>query len=186
MPTINIRWDGNGMELMNQAMRTLGDERGTRAYARAVNHTGRKAYTQIRRTLANQVGLPVGRTESLGRMKKRATYGTAPSFEISSSGVPLSLQKHFRSRQTRRGVRASSPYGKSTLYASSFFVSRWGNDVFWRTSEARFPVKRVGGPHIPREMVRYDTAEMFRTYVSTHLPLRLAHEVRAITRGVVS
>lgn len=186
MATINIRWSGNGLKLLHDATDALGNSRGTRAYARAVAHTGNKAFTQIRRTLAKQVGLPVGRTDSLGRMKKRATYGTEPSFEIRSSGVPLSLQRHFRSRETKRGVRASSPYGKSTLYRSAFFVSRWGNDVFWRTSAKRFPVRRVGGPHIPREMVRYDTAEMFRTFVSTHLPQRVAHEIRAITRGAVS
>lgn len=186
MAAITIRWEGNGLQMLREATQTLGATRGTRAYARAVNHTGTKAYTQIRRTLAKQVGLPVGRTESLGRLKKRGTFGAAPSFEIRSSGAPLSLQQHFRSRQTQKGVRASSPYGKSSLYRSAFLVPRWNNEVFWRTGESRFPVKRAGGPHVPREMVRYDTAEIFRSFVAAHLPKRVAHEIHAVTRGVVS
>lgn len=184
--SISVKWSGNGLRLLAQAVDALGDTRGTRAYGRAVDHTGRKVYTQVRRALAKQVGLPVGKAESVGRLKKRATYGSEPGFEIQSSGRPLSLQANYRTRATRTGVRASSPYGKSSLYRSAFFVPRWSNDVFWRTSDARFPVQRVGGPHIPREMVRYNTREMFQTFVSTHLPQRVAHEIRAITRGAVS
>jgi len=184
MAMVRIDWRGDGLPLLMQAMQTLGDKRGQRAAARAVDHTGKKLYTQVRRTLASQVGLPVGKTESLGRMGKRASYGSEPSFIIRSSGAPLSLN-HFGARQTRKGIKAK-PYGKSTLFQSAFFIPRWNNGVYWRVGSTRFPIERVAGPHIPREMVRYKTQELFQEFVSRELPKRTAHEICMATKGVVS
>jgi len=184
MAVVRIYWQGDGVPMMAQAMKALGEDRGHRAAARAVNHTGKKLFTQVKRTLAKQVGLTVGKLVQLGNLKKRATYGTEPSFTIRSYGRPLSLH-HFGARETAKGVKAK-PYGKSTLFKSAFFVPRWNNEVYWRVAKARFPVERVAGPHIPREMVRYQTQQLFQTFVSRELPKRLAHEIKVATKGVVS
>jgi len=184
MAVVRIYWQGEGHVLLEQAMRALGSERGTKAAARAVDHTGKKLYTQVARTLAKQVGLPLGKLKSLGNLKKRATFGTNPEFVIRSSGRPLSLHQ-FGARQTAKGVKAK-PYGKSTLFKSAFLVPRWNNEVYWRVGSSRFPVQRVVGPHIPRELVRYQTQQLFQTFVSRELPKRLQHEIRVLTKGVVS
>lgn len=184
MAVVRIYWQGDGLPLLEQAMKALGEDRGTRACARAVNHTGKKLFTQVRRTLAKQVGLPVGKTEQLGNLRKRATFGSEPTYTIRSSGRPLSLHE-FGARRTAKGVKAK-PYGKSTLFKSAFFVPRWNNEVYWRVSRPRFPVERVAGPHIPREMIRYKTQALFQTFVSRELPKRVAHEIKVATKGIVS
>ena len=184
MAVLTFQWRGNGIKLLKIAMRHVGSQKGTLAFARALDHTGRKTYTQVRRTLARQVGLPVGKTEQLGRLKKRAIYGSMPEFIIKSTGSPLSLH-HFNARETGKGVKARV-YSKSTLFRSAFFIPRWNSEVFWRKGDPRFPVERVAGPHIPREMVRYKSREAFQTFVSANLPKRVAHEVRRLTRGVVA
>ena len=52
-------------------------------------------------------------------------------------------------------------WGRRQTYLSVFIVAKYGGNVFHRTSRKRFPIQRMFGPSIPKEMVRDETLETF-------------------------
>lgn len=46
-------------------------------------------------------------------------------------------------------------------HRSAFIVAKYGGNVFPRTSRKRFPIERMCGPSIPKEMIKDQTLEAF-------------------------
>lgn len=188
---MRTHWSGEGLDTIERALRGVSSARGRRALRRAVNHTGDKARTAVKRSLAKQVGLPAGRVIAKGRVRSfRASYQNM-DYAITSRAGFLSL-KEFRPRQLKRGTVAR-PWGRRELFDHAFMGARPGEPapslrghVFARRGAGRLPIRKLWGPAIPREMVRGDTAATFQATVSALLPARVEHELRAIARGVVS
>jgi hypothetical protein len=52
-----------------------------------------------------------------------------------------------------------------------------GGHAFKRTTAKRFPIEKLWGPSIPKEMVKGATQAAFYQVVQASLPERLAHEL---------
>lgn len=205
-----ITVQGNGLRLLEEATHILGSEaKARRAFTRAINHTGRIVGNEAGRALSDQTGLPK-RTgiKAVRREVERATPATL-SYVIHGQGGNISL-KYFKPRETRAGVSAA-PWNKRYVYASTFMKAgwwpkrvvkpKWNGQVFKRANSDGYSydglrsqgAKRVGtkftkqksGLFIPIEMVRGATAAAWQQGARRLQP-RIEHEVRAITRGVVS
>lgn len=161
-----------------------GAEASPAAVRRAVNHTGDKARTQMRRALVDQTGLK--RKVIVKALKTRKISAkTGGSYTILSRGGDVRL-KFFGARETQAGVSAA-PWNKRQLFARTFikggkFPGRvklnMGGNVFVRVGSDRFPLKTVhSGLFIPKEMVTGHSAEAFDRVVASDLIDRIAHEI---------
>lgn len=167
------------------------------ALVRAVNHTGDKARTQMRRVLVKQTGLTM-KTIRKAVTSKQAWDGSP--YEIKSRGGNIRL-KYFKARETRKGVTAA-PWGKRQIYPHTFIKGglftdakqrrAWhplltalgrkplnmGGHVFIRLGKRKLPIEAVkSGLFIPTEMVSGSSEAAFNATVERELPARIAHEL---------
>lgn len=187
MAEITIHWQGDGLARMKAAITLLAGKNDPEPLRRALNHTGDKAYTLVRRLIAQHTRVPVRMIDKYGAMKKRraAVKGTGLEYRIEATGKGIPL-KVFKAYQTRKGVTVDVwPKGRY-LIPHAFIVKSLGGHVFWRTSKSRTPIARPTGPSIPKELVKKYVDEAFQSLVSRELPQRVEHEVRVITDGIVS
>lgn len=185
MSTIVFRWTGDGIARITAAVETLAGPRKEAALRRAVNHTGDKTFTQVRRTLAKQMGLASQKLLTQGRtLVKRPATGANLEFQIVSRGKVVRA-KEFRHRIGKQGI-TFYPWGVAHNIRSAFVVPRWGGNFYRRRTKARFPLEALYGPNINKELVKDATAAAFLTVVAASLPARVEHEVRVITNGVVT
>jgi hypothetical protein len=158
------------------------------AMIRAVNHTGDKARTQMRRVLVTQTGLSM-KTIRKAVKSKRAFNGGA--YEIKSRGGDIRLQ-FFKARETRKGVSAA-PWNQWQVYAGTFmrgghFPNRSGmvagGAVVRRVGKGRYPLRgEKSGLFIPTEMVSGSSQAAFFATVERDLPNRIAHELYRVLGG---
>ncbi len=152
------------------------------ALARALNHTGDKTRTQVARALARQTGAKYGVIRGALASFRAGAGGLV--YKIVAKGAFMSL-KEFGARQTRSGVSAA-PWNKRRIFPHTFIVATLGGHVFERTSKERFPIRKLWGPAIPREMVKDQSKSAFESTVAHELPPRIEHEIAAILGGSVA
>ncbi len=143
-----------------------------RAFSMALNKEGRKSFTQLRRSLAQQSSIPRGAVNAatLFQSATRNTMATVTSG--TGRHLPLSF---FGAKQFSYGVRAKI-WGRAQTFRSAFVVKRYGGGVFKRTGKARFPIEQLWGPAVPVEMMR---DEAFAAWEAQH-PRVLTESARLI------
>lgn len=153
----------------------LGKGKARVALARAVNHTGRKALTAVRRAMVAQTSIPRPVIVAGVTPRSASSSGSAAiAFVIVGSGrkIPLKL---FRPRRTKSGVTARV-WGGPKAYPSAFIVRSLGSHVFRRVGKSRLPIEKLSGPDIASEMIKDQSLAAFERVVG-ELPTRLTHEV---------
>lgn len=191
MAQLRIRLKGDGLRKFEKACKDLGSKKAHTAYRRALNRVNDQAFTRTKKALAPQVGLPQNKLVSLGAMRKRRASVGALDAAILSNGPYLSL-KEFAARQFGYGTRAK-PWGQSRRFPSAFIFAGTptsgqpvaGGHVFKRTSSKSLPIEKLYGPSIPNEMVKGESVTAWRA-AARGLEPRIAHEVKVITKGIVS
>ncbi len=160
----------------------------TGAIRRAVNHTGKKADTQVVRMLRVQTGLK--RKVIRKAVHRRPALAGGLTYVLQAAGGNVGL-KYFGAHETKRGVSAA-PWGKRRVYVGAFIkgglfpkrvaIKRYRGAVLYRHDGAsRLPIKaEKSGLFIPQEMVTGATAAAFKATVRVALPIRLAHEIGRI------
>ena len=128
----------------------MGEGEARRVFSMALNKEGRKSFTEMRRSLAQQSSIPRGAVNASMRFKS-ATRSTLSTVTTGCGRhLPLSF---FGATQFSYGVRAKI-WGKAQTFRSAFVVKRYGGGVFKRTGKARFPIEQLWGPSVPKEMLR--------------------------------
>lgn len=161
------------------------------AMARAINHTGLKAKTAIKRVLVVQTGL---RPRTIDRAVQHTTAwpGRSTRFVIRAAGGNIRL-KFFGAKETAQGVTAA-PWNRRQLYTGAFikggrFPNRnplaiGGGNVFIRAGRGRLPIKaQRSGLFIATEMISGRSREAFNQAVDRDLENRLRHELVRIVAG---
>lgn len=196
--SLQIRWqDVESLKQFDNALKALGSKKMRQAGNRAVNRAGDMARTQVRQRLTRQTGLK--RPTIVKAVKVSRSSPQTLVYRMSAHGGDISL-RYFGARETRAGVSAA-PFGKRSVFASTFIKAgwwpnrvtkpNWNGQVFQRTGTAtetgmdRFE-KKKSGVIIPNEMVQGETRDAFRSTVARVLPQRLDHEIKRLTKGVVS
>jgi hypothetical protein len=132
------------------ACNRIGEGEARRAFSMALNKEGRKSFTQLRRSLAQQSSIPRGAVNAATRFKSSTTATMSTVTSGSGRHLPLSF---FGAKQFSYGVRAKI-WGRAQTFRSAFVVKRYGGGVFKRTGKARFPIEQLWGPSVPKEMLR--------------------------------
>ncbi|WP_162901257.1 hypothetical protein [Breoghania sp. L-A4] len=174
------------MARLTAAAKNLEPGKARHAFRRGINKAGDKTYTATKRTVAKQVGLSQKQTEAKGGLRRvRANY-SALEYLIISRGGHISL-KEFKARQIAKGVSAA-PWGIRRVFASTFGLSagKLGGHVFKRAGAARFPIAKLFGPAIPREIVKDASRAAFVETVARELPPKIEHEIRRLMKGTAS
>ena len=185
MATLTVSFDGDGIARMSGALNALAGARKEAALRRALNHTGDKAYTLVRRTLTKQMGLPNQRLFKDGRtLVKRRAMGASFEFQIVSHGRAVRA-KEFRHHVGKRGI-TFYPWGVKHHFKSAFVIPAFSGNFYRRRGKARFPVEALYGPNLNKELVKDATAAAFFHIANTSLAARVGHEIRAITNGVLT
>ena len=174
MLTMRVRFlDADDVRIRFEvACMRLGEGEARRAFSMALNKEGRRAFTQLRRSLALQSSIPRGAVNAATRFQSatRATLSTVTAG--SGRHLPLSF---FGAKQFTYGVRAKI-WGRAQTFRSAFVVKRYGGGVFKRTGKARFPIEQLWGPAVPVEMMR---DEAFAAWEAQH-PRVLTESARLI------
>lgn len=206
---IRVTVVGSGMALMEEATHILGSRgRAHVAFNRAINRTGRTVGNEAGRLLSSQTGLPK-RTgpKALRRKVERSTPQTL-AYTITAEGGDIGL-KYFKPRETAMGVSAA-PRNSRAVYVGSFMRAgwwpervnkpNWNGHVFYRIGDGHSyaglksrGAKRTGtkfakaksGVLIPQEVMQGAVASAWRDGARRLQP-RIEHEVRVMTKGVVS
>ena len=152
---------------------------------RAVNHTGLKARTQMRRVLVPQTGLKAG---TINRAVKSRNSFNGSAFEILARGGNIRL-KFFGARETRKGVTAA-PWNKRKLYAGTFMKGgrfpnrvglKMGGAVLKRTGKGRLPLQgQRSGLFIAEDLISGQSEQAFNSTVERELTGRIEHELYRI------
>jgi len=192
-----INWSGDGIIRIEAALKTLfGRSRKRNALRRAVNLVGDRTHTQVVRSLGRQIRAPQRVIRQYGAVRRIKANNSSLSYVIRSDGGPIPL-KYFRANQTAKGVSAA-PWGNRKVYRHAFLIGKFGQHAFWRTSakrkmskgryqgKMRQPIERIAGPNVPKEIVKDEVKKTFETFVSKQLPNRVEHEIKVITKGVLS
>ncbi|MFT0875725.1 hypothetical protein VRZ08_04130 [Rhodopseudomonas sp. G2_2311] len=182
MRVLEIKYDTSSVSRMARTFASVGRQTRTVVLVRAVNHTGAKALTQMRRVLVPQTGLK-GKTIRRAVASKKAFNGG--DFVIRSKGGNIRL-KHFGARETKGGVSAA-PWGVRRIFPHTFikggaFPKRvplnMGGHVYKRIGKNRLPIEGGrSGLFIPEEMISGRSADAFRSTIERELPNRIAHEL---------
>lgn len=172
-----IHVDAHQIGLLRQAFIALAVNEQGRIRRAAVNRAGDMAYTRVVATLASETG--AANREVRKEVSKHRAVNHDAIYRIVARGGYWPL-KRFRPKQGKAGVSAS-PWNVKRVFKGTFFGPN--AHVYRRTSKKRFPIEKLWGPAIPKEMVRGRTAEVANEVVADELPKRLIHETdRAIAR----
>lgn len=206
---------GSGASQMEEATRILGSKaRAGRAFARAINRTGDTVRNEAGRALSDQTGLPKRTGKAAYRQGGERASPVSLSYVVNGRGGNISL-KHFKPRETRKGVSAA-PMNNRQIFEQTFMKAGWwpnrvvkpgwNGQVFRRSiysrdgysytsdwSSGTRKMVRAGtkfdkvksGVFIPIQMVQGLAGDAWRDGARRLQP-RIEHEVRAMTRGVVS
>ncbi|SON55517.1 hypothetical protein HDIA_1976 [Hartmannibacter diazotrophicus] len=188
---LKLAWaDRRDVMRFEKGLRTMGSAAMGKVEARAVNHVGLKARTQVRRALTKQTGLK--RKTIVKAVKDYRGSAANPKFSLTSRGGDIAL-RFFGPRETRAGVSAT-PFGGRKVFRGTFlrggrFPSRvdlkMGGTVFERAGAHRLPIEKVkSGVFIPTEMVQGETRRAFDTTVARDLPNRLLYDLKRMAPGL--
>lgn len=155
----------------------VGEGNAALAFSRALNHEGRKTFTAVKRTLRQQTDIPTSMITA--SMAFRSSSQRNLRTIISGHGKELPLRL-FKPSQFSYGVRAKV-WGRHQTYRSAFIVAKYEGNVFHRTSRKRFPIQKMFGPSIPKEMVQDQTLETFEQSGNSIMD-RAMHELSRILK----
>lgn len=194
--SVKVSFDGAAVKALAEAMALLGEQKAKTAYSRAINRIGGSAIVQTSRALAGQTGLPVRVAHKALANPVLATPSTLEFFKgVRGGDVGL---KYFGARETLQGVSAA-PFNRRQIFEQTFIkggrfphrrgvvfhghvlrpadpaVKDWGRPFKVRKSGVILPEQLVQG----RSKTAFERAAMA-------LPVRIEHEIRVITKGIVS
>ena len=155
----------------------VGAGDATKAFSRAINHEGRKTFTAVKRALRQQTSIPRPIINEATRFKSSTSKNLRAIIEGRGRELPLRL---FKPVQFSYGVRAKI-WGTAQRFPHAFIVAKYSGDVFVRQGKARFPLKGMYGPSVPKEMVKDATLDAFEQS-SNDVASRAMHELSRILR----
>lgn len=154
------------------------------AIREGLNEGGDKVRTDVRKALQQQTGAKTYR--AITSRTRSIKAGGALQYVIIGSGKGLPI-KEFRT-QIRRGTGGgvvSEPWNVSRQFQRSFALKGQGADGYRaRTTSKRFPVRKLFGPSIPKEMMQGAIPSVFVLSVGAQvLPAIEKRLVRALRIG---
>ncbi|GHA13462.1 hypothetical protein GCM10007989_05080 [Devosia pacifica] len=188
--SIKIEFHGEGLPKFQDAVEALGEGKATSAYRKALNSTGKKVFTQVKRSVAKQMGTSQRNVVKHGGMKRVPASGAHLVTTIEAKGNYLPLSD-FKSRQVGAGASAA-PWATRRIFRGTFIIAKLGGNVFRRTgkfspaSGRHNAIEKLWGPAVPKEMVRDESAATFDRVVRTELAPEVNRLLKLMSNGALS
>ncbi len=139
------------------------------AIARGLNEGGDKVRTQVQHALQRQTGLVMYRSVT-SRVHTIRAYPGKLDYQIIAKGKPAIPIKEFRARLGPRGVVAF-PWAKEHDFKRSFVgKGRVSGGFLARLGKERFPVRRLFGPSLAKELDKGESAQAFNSGADAFVP----------------
>jgi hypothetical protein len=149
-----VSYDGSGTQRFLVGARKLASPAVQRAMVETLGQAGDKTRTAVRRALwrqtaAKKYGTIVAATRSY-------ILPAVLEYRIEAKGKGLPIEEFKGLRVTRRG-NAAAPWNSARTFKRSFANGGYRA----RLGSARFPVRRLFGPSMPKEIIKDQSAETF-------------------------
>jgi hypothetical protein len=142
------------------------------AIARGLNEGGNKVRTQVQHALQRQTGLVKYRSVT-SRIETISAAPTKLNYQIIAKGRPAIPIKEFRVKLGPHGVVAF-PWAKEHDFKRSFVGNGRVSGAFMaRTGMKRFPVRRLFGPSLAKELDKDESARAFNSSADAFVPLAI-------------
>jgi hypothetical protein len=139
------------------------------AIARGLNEGGDKVRTQVQHALQRQTGLTMYSSVT-SRVHTMRAYPGMLNYQIIAKGKPGIPIKEFRAILRPRGVVAF-PWGKEHDFKRSFVgKGRVSGSFLARLGKERFPLRRLFGPSLAKELDKDESAQAFNSGASAFVP----------------
>ncbi|SNY94074.1 hypothetical protein SAMN04515647_4398 [Cohaesibacter sp. ES.047] len=173
-------------------IKALGEKDQKLVYVRAINHSGAKAFTQVKKALAKETGLAQKHVARYVAKPRKANFSDM-AYRIRARGGDVPI-KYFKAKERKGGVTAK-PWGKKKFFPNHFITSgRVGHrfsmiafrgHVFeaFDTSTRRWGRsirKGKSGVVVPAAMIDGAAAQAFRDHAAPAVEKRLEHELRRV------
>jgi len=159
----------------------VGEKPARRAFARALNHEGKKAHTVIKRKLRDQTSIKISDINRAVSVHKAGDQTLRTVTRGTGAPIPL---RYFGARQFKYGVSAKV-WGKRQRFPGAFIVKSLGGGVFkntrgWNSKTKRFnAIEKLYGPSIPKEMLEDAVVNAF-VASTDKVAQRAIHELNRI------
>ncbi|MBZ0230305.1 MAG: hypothetical protein K8F58_17895 [Bauldia sp.] len=167
---LTIIYDGRGTIAFKSGAERLAGPRALQVMRETLRASGDKTRTQVRRALKDQTGVKAYGTITRYTRSYVHEGGLAYSVEGVGRGLPID---YFPVRVTGRGVSAS-PWRVVHNFKRSFA----NGGYFARLGPSRFPIRRLYGPSIAKEIVKDQALAAFLDAgpreVARILPMKMA------------
>jgi len=174
--------DARSLAKLAPAFGELSSFQQSEVLPRAINSVGDRVRTALKRTLADESGMPAGRVDKV--FSVQIATGGRPLWRLRVRDQWTSL-KDFKPRQTKRGVSAA-PWHKRRVFPGTFIGP--GGHVFKRVGEPvlmlsgryagqrRQRIKKLYGPNLPLQVIRGRAGDVFHQVARERLPQYLAYQ----------
>jgi hypothetical protein len=166
---ITVTLGDNVLAQFADKLEALGQQEARRAMSSALNHEGKKGFTQVKRVLVKQTGIKYGSINEAVK-DKDSTAGSL-TYTIIATGDETSLTL-FNAVQRKKGVSAT-PWANRRIFKHTFLA---GGRVYVRETAKRKPISMLFGPNIAREVVKDESAAAFKLG-SSRIADAVAHEI---------
>ena len=173
-----IRFDANAIKRLADRMgRMHGDGRLHRAITEGLREGGDKTRTAVRRALVQQTGVKAYRSITSRTRSFAENGGLAYVIVGAGKGMPINEFKTKIARGAGGGV-LSAPWAVGRQFQRSFGLKGKGVDgARARTSNKRFPIRKLYGPSVAKEIVKGQSAAAFfhgaETFVLDRIIVRI-------------
>jgi hypothetical protein len=170
----------SGLDVAERRMRGTAQKLPL-AIARALNRAIGSARTQARRRISAETGLQA-KFAVRGMAVERATGETlTATLRVSERIIPLFAYTGAKGFRSGKGIAGQS-YRLGAVPAGAFFAEmRTGHrGVFARAGRARFPIRELPGPPLPRVIVEKRIFEALQGPARQTFERRLEHETRRL------
>lgn len=146
MTSVHVSIDKQQIEQLQAALE--GTKRKIeREVQTAINATARKVQLEAARALAKEITIKVSSIKKLIKQKSKATKDRLQAVVRLGKGYPVPL-KYYRATATKKGVtyKVDRRVDRKSIIRDAFMVKQYGNNVYRRKTEQRYPLEKQYGP----------------------------------------
>jgi hypothetical protein len=146
--------------------------------AAGINATAKKVTTFAARELKKTLPVPVGILKKALRAKGKANQKKLYAIVAINKGYPIPL-KYFGAKQTKSGVTYRiQKGGRRSINRKWFVVPQYGNGVFVRLGQKRYPIETVYGPSPSEAFKAAGLESKVRQFAESELPKQIDRRIR--------
>jgi hypothetical protein len=178
---IAIDIDPKNLAQLRTALKGM-EKKLPRELAAAINATAKKVKLEAARELRKFLTVKVSILKKTISFKAKATPSRTRAKIIFNHGFPIPL-KYFRARQLKRGgvtYKVNPAFNRPSIIRDAFIVKRYGDNVYRRKTEKRWPLEKQYGPSPKQAFEAGKIPMLAKKIAEQELPKQIQRRIRLI------